>query len=263
MSGPDTFLADRFGLVGRLALVTGGSSGLGRGIAEALARAGATVALVARRRDALVAAATEIDACCDRPGAAQVFPADLAVRAEVPRVADDVVAALGAPAILVNAAAVNVRPPMSELTDDEWDRTLELNLTAPHVLAQRLAPHMAAAGYGRIINLASQQATRAFGNSGAYGASKAGIVGLTRSQAEGWAHAGVTANAISPAFVETPSTSAVFADPTVSAAMAARTMTGRNGVVGDIEGLAVFLAGPSAGAITGQLIYADAGFSVH
>ena len=122
---------------------------------------------------------------------------------------------------------------------------------------------MAERGYGRIINLASQQAVRAFGNSGAYGASKAGIVGLTRSQAEAWARSGVTANAISPAFVETPSTAAVFADPAVSDAMAARTMTGTNGAVADLAGLAVFLAGPSAGAVTGQLLYADCGFSVH
>ena len=163
----------------------------------------------------------------------------------------------------MNAAAINLRPPMAQLTEDEWDRTIELNLTAPHLLAQRFGPLMAERGYGRIINLASQQAIRAFGNSGAYGASKAGIVGLTRSQAEAWAHAGVTANAISPAFVETPSTAAVFSDPAVGDAMAARTMTGANGVVADLEGLAVFLAGPSAAAVTGQLIYADAGFSVH
>lgn len=260
---PVAFLTERFSLEGLLAVVTGGNSGIGRGIAEALACAGSTVALVARRGDALTTAAHEIDDRSARAGAAHSFVADLTVRADIARVTDDVVTALGPPAILVNAAAVNLRPPMADLTDDEWDRTIALNLTAPHLLTQRLAPHMVEAGYGRIINLASQQALRAFGNSGAYGASKAGIVGLTRSQAEAWARSGITANAISPAFVETPSTAAVFADPTVSEAMAARTMTGRNGAVEDLEGLAVFLAGPSAGAITGQLIYADAGFSVH
>ena len=211
----------------------------------------------------LAEAAAEIDAGCQRTGAAHPFAADLSRRADVTRVADEIIAALGSPAILVNAAAVNLRPPMAELTEDEWDRTLELNLTAPHLLTQRFAPLMAEQGYGRIINLASQQAIRAFGNSGVYGASKAGIVGLTRSQAEAWARSGVTANAISPAFVETPSTAAVFSDSAVSDAMAARTMTGTNGQVADLEGLAVFLAGPSAGAVTGQLLYADAGFSVH
>jgi gluconate 5-dehydrogenase len=242
----DRFLRDNFSLGGRIALVTGASTGIGAGIATALARAGATVARSARTLDA-----------------ADGFPADLTDRTQIDDLAERVGDALGAPTILVNAAAVNLRPPLDDLTPAEWDRTIALNLTAPHLLAQRLAPGMVDAGYGRILNLASQQAIRAFGNSGAYGASKAGIVGLTRSQAEAWAPYGVTANAISPAFVETPSTAAVFADPARREAMAARTMTGRNGTVADLVGLAVFLAGPSAAAITGQMIYADAGFSVH
>jgi NAD(P)-dependent dehydrogenase (short-subunit alcohol dehydrogenase family) len=263
VSDSSAYLAEHFALHGRLAVVTGGSSGIGLGIARALARAGADVALVARTASTLAAAVSEIDTASGGPGTTRVFAADLADRSELARVADGIITAVGAPAILVNAAAINLRPPMAELTDDEWDRTLDLNLTAPFLLGQRFAPGMADAHYGRIINLASQQAIRAFGNSGAYGASKAGIVGLTRSQAEAWAPSGITANAISPAFVETPSTAAVFSDPNVSDAMAARTMTGSNGVVADVEGLAVFLAGPSARAITGQLIYADAGFSVH
>jgi NAD(P)-dependent dehydrogenase (short-subunit alcohol dehydrogenase family) len=259
----DGFLRSCFALEGRVALVTGGSTGIGAGIATALARAGATVALAARSTDALDATAAEIDDVCDRADAARGFAVDLTDRGQIDDLAHRVDAALGTPTILVNAAAVNLRPPLDELTPTEWDHTMALNLTAPHLLAQRLAPGMAAASYGRIVNLASQQAISAFGNSGAYGASKAGIVGLTRSQAEAWATAGITANAISPAFVETPSTSAVFADPARRDAMAARTMTGRNGEVADVEGLAVFLAGPSAAAVTGQLIYADAGFSVH
>lgn len=258
----DAYLADRFGLHGRSAVVTGGSSGIGRGIAVALARAGAQVALVARRPDVANGVAAEIDELCG-VRRARAYPADLADRIELTRVAAELSNELDTVDVLVNAAAINLRPPMDTLTEAEWDATLALNLTAPHLLAQHFGPGMAARGYGRIINLASQQAVRAFGNSGAYGASKAGIVGLTRSQAEAWASQGVTANAISPAFVETPSTAAVFSDPTVSAAMAARTMTGVNGTVTDLEGLAVFLAGRSAGAITGQLIYADGGFSVH
>ena len=260
---PDPHLTDRFSLDGRVAVVTGGSSGIGRALAEALAGAGATVAIVARRAAALAVEAARIDEAVGRSGAAHAFAADLCDRTELARVADGIEATVGPPAILVNNAAVNERPPMADLTAEVWDRTVALNLTAPFLLGQRFAPGMAAGGYGRIINLASQQAISAFGNSGAYGASKAGLVGLTRSQAEAWAGAGVTANAVSPAFVETPSTAAVFADPARAGAMAARTMTGRNGVADDLAGLVVFLAGPSAAAITGQLIFADLGFSAH
>lgn len=259
----DGYLRSRFALDGRVALVTGGSTGIGAGIATALARAGATVALAARSTDVLDATAASIAETCGRDEAARPFPADLTDRDQIDDLADRVGRELGAVTILVNAAAVNLRPPLDDLSPEDWDRTLALNLTAPHLLARRVVPGMVAAGYGRIVNLASQQAISAFGNSGAYGASKAGLVGLTRSQAEAWAGHGITANAISPAFVETPSTAAVFADPIRRDAMAARTMTGRNGAVADVEGLAVFLAGPAAGAITGQLIYADAGFSVH
>jgi NAD(P)-dependent dehydrogenase (short-subunit alcohol dehydrogenase family) len=260
---PDPYLADRFSLDGRAAVVTGGSSGIGRGVAEALARAGATVAIVARHAAPLAREAGRIDETVGRSGAAHAFAADLTDRAELARVAAGIEATVGPPAILVNNAAVNERPPLDELTEETWDRTIALNLTTPFLLGQRFAPGMAASGYGRIINLASQQAISAFGNSGAYGASKAGLVGLTRSQAEAWATSGVTANAVSPAFVETPSTAPVFADPERAAGMAARTMVGRNGTTEDLEGLVVFLAGPAAGAITGQLLFADLGFSAH
>ena len=191
------------------------------------------------------------------------FAADLTDRNELDRVVRGIGSTVGPPVILVNNAAINERPHLSDTDDDTWDRTIATNLTAPHLLAQRLVPGMIEAGYGRIVNLASQQATKAFGNSGAYGASKAGVAGLTRSQAEAWAAHGITANAVTPAFVETPSTAAVFADAERAGAMAARTMVGRNGTAADLVGLVVFLAGPSAGFVTGQLLHADGGFSAH
>jgi gluconate 5-dehydrogenase len=121
---------------------------------------------------------------------------------------------------------------------------------------------MAGRGWGRIINIVSQQAVRAYGNSGGYGAAKAGLAGLTRSQAEAWSRYGVCCNAISPGVVDTPMTAAIFTDPARSAATAARTMTGRNGVPDDFAGLAVFLAGPASQYVTGQTIFVDGGFSV-
>jgi NAD(P)-dependent dehydrogenase (short-subunit alcohol dehydrogenase family) len=176
-------------------------------------------------------------------------------------VADEVVARFGEPDILVTAAAVNHRPPLDELTVEQWDESMAVNVEAPFLLGQRFGPAMAARGWGRIIHLASQQSVRAFGASGAYGVSKAAVAGLTRSQAEAWSARGVCCNAIGPGFVRTPLTEAAFAVPGRAEALAARTMVGRNGEPGDIAGLAVFLAGPSAAFVTGQLVFADGGFS--
>jgi gluconate 5-dehydrogenase len=181
--------------------------------------------------------------------------ADLADRSAV-----DQLAGLS-PDILVNAAGVNRRPPMDALSIADWDLTIQVNLTAPFLLGQVFGPKMAANGWGRIINIGSQQTIRAFGNSGAYGVSKAGVAALTRSQAEAWSAAGVCCNAIAPGFVHTPMTEPVFSDPERAAAMAARTMIGRNGELGDFVGIAVFLAAPASDFVTGQTIFVDGGFS--
>jgi NAD(P)-dependent dehydrogenase (short-subunit alcohol dehydrogenase family) len=120
---------------------------------------------------------------------------------------------------------------------------------------------MAERGYGRIINFGSQQSLRTFGNSGAYGVSKAGVVALTRSQAEAWSRRGVCSNAIIPGFVHTAMTNAVFSDPDRESEMANRTMMGRNGTVDDFRGVIVFLASPASCYVTGQAICVDGGFS--
>jgi NAD(P)-dependent dehydrogenase (short-subunit alcohol dehydrogenase family) len=252
----DGYLERLFGLGGRLAMVTGGSAGIGRAIAAALGRAGAELILVARGEDALARTAQELSA---EGVTARRLPVDLADRdaiaeltARVPRVD-----------ILVNAAGVNIRPPLAELTTADWDRTIAVNLTAPYLLGQHFGPGMAARGFGRIITVTSQQAVRAYGNSGGYGASKAGAAGLVRSQAEAWSRHGVCCNAISPGVVHTAMTEAIFADPERARAMAERTMVGRNGEPDDFAAAAVFLASAGAAHVTGQTIFVDGGFSVH
>jgi NAD(P)-dependent dehydrogenase (short-subunit alcohol dehydrogenase family) len=250
-------LAGLFSLEGRVAVVTGGSSGLGRTIALTLAEAGAHITLVARDRARLEEAAAAVEALGRR---AAWLEADMADTTRLPEVARQA-AALGAPDIVVHAAGINRRPPLDALTPEDWDVTLAVNLTAPHRLSQAFAPAMVARGWGRFIHLASLQSVRALGNSGAYGVSKAGIAQLARVQAEAWSRHGVNSNAIAPGFFPTPLTRAVFDDPARAAALAARTMIGRNGALEDIRGAALFLASRASDYVTGQLLFVDGGFS--
>ena len=253
-----SYLEQLFSLGGRSAVVTGGSSGIGRAIALALGQAGASLVVIARGQAALDDTVAELRAAgCQ----AEAISADLGDRAAASRAAEAVLALSGPPDILVNCAGVNIRPPMAELTIDQWDRLMAVNLTAPFLLGQEFGPEMADRGWGRIINVTSQQANRAFANSGGYGATKGGLASLTRSQSEAWAGRGVCCNALCPGFVMTPLNARMSADPVMTAALAARTMIGRNGLASDFAGAAVFLASPASEYVTGQTIYVDGGFS--
>jgi NAD(P)-dependent dehydrogenase (short-subunit alcohol dehydrogenase family) len=252
------YLDQLFSLRDRVAVVTGGSSGIGRAIALALGQAGAAVIIIARDPDNLRDAVTDLEAAGCR---ATSVRADLGDRAALKRAAEEARTPFGAPDILVNCAGLNLRPPLAQLTTEQWDALLAVNLTAPFLLGQEFGPRMADRGWGRIINVTSQQADRAFGNSGGYGAAKSGVAALTRSQSEAWAARGVCCNAICPGFVVTPLTAEVSADPVRLAALAARTMVGRNGLPGDFAGAAVFLASAASAFLTGQVIRVDGGFS--
>jgi len=258
-SGMTGFLNELFSLDGRVAIVTGGSSGIGEAMASALALAGARVVIVARDPTRLSARCKSMrDGGCETAWVS----ADLSDRAEVRRAASAAAAAFGEPDILVNCAGVNLRPPLASLSEEHWDLMISVNLTAPFLLGQRFGSQMAARGWGRIINVTSQQAMRAFSNSGGYGASKGGLASLTRSQSEAWAPSGVRVNSVSPGFVATALTREVAADPVRSADLAARTQIGRNGEPSDFAGVAVFLASAASDYITGQTIFVDGGFSV-
>jgi NAD(P)-dependent dehydrogenase (short-subunit alcohol dehydrogenase family) len=258
------YLSELFSLNGRIAVVTGGSSGIGLGMATALARAGARTVLVARDPGRLDEAVTAVKAAGGQavPVAVSTVSADLADRVDLERAAEAAATAYGEPDILVNCAGINLRPPLAELTAAGWDLTMAVNLTAPFLLGQRFGPAMAARGWGRIINVTSQQAGRAFANSGGYGASKGGLASLTRSQSEAWAASGVCCNNICPGFVPTRLNAAVANDPVRSAAMAARTMVNRNGDPADFAGATVFLASRASDYLTGHTLYVDGGFAV-
>jgi nicotinamidase-related amidase len=139
----------------------------------------------------------------------------------------------------VNAAGINLRPPMGEMTASVWDQTMALNLEAPFLLGQRFGPGMARRGFGRLIHVSSQQAHRAFADSGAYGVSKGALESLSRSQAEAWSPFGVTSNTLVPGFVPSPLNARLAPDPKQVDALAARTLIGRNGVPTDFVGPAV------------------------
>ncbi len=254
------YLSGLFSLDGLVAVVTGGSSGIGRAITEALARAGASVVIVARRKAELAATVEELAA--DGCRAAWVS-ADLSTRDGVHTAAEAAAEVFGEPDILVNSAGINLRPPMGELDEEVWDATMAVNLEAPYLLGRRFGPGMAERGFGRIIHITSQQAHRAFVHSGAYGVSKGALESLARSQAEAWSAHGVTCNTLVPGFVMTPLNVRLSSDPEKVAALAARTMVGRNGLAEDFAGAAVFLAGRGSAYVTGQSIFVDGGFSVH
>lgn len=248
-------VAKLFDLSGLVALVTGANSGIGRAIAGALADAGARVVLVARRAKELADAQRELGA------QAAALSCDLTDRAALADCARRAPEYFGPPDILISAAGVNVRKPMLEVTEADWDASIRLNLEAPFFLAQKLAPAMIAKGWGRVINIASLQSVRAFRDSAPYGASKGGVMQLTRAQAEAWSRHGVTANAIGPGFFATPLTAPVAGNPARWQAMAERTFAGRNGELADLRGTAVFLASRASDYVTGQTIFVDGGFS--
>ena len=247
--------ASLFDLTGRIACVTGASSGLGRRAALTLARAGARVVGVARRRDALNGLSAEIgDACVG-------IDADVSDRealgAAVARISDP----FGAPDILINAAGLNTREPADDVTDQGWDATLAINLSAPFFLARQLVPAMQKRSWGRIVNFASLQSFRAFPGGIAYGATKGAVTQMTRAMAEAWSGQGITTNAIGPGFFPTELTAAVFNDDTRAARNAAQTCIGRNGRPEDMDGPILFLCSEASGYVTGQTLMVDGGFT--
>jgi len=256
----NAFVSELFSVSGRVALVTGGSSGIGRHMAEVLAKAGASVVLVARREVALEEAKQRIIAS---GGQAAAVAWDVGDIDRLDALAVAAAKLFGAPTIIINAAGVNPRQPVDAISPESWDATLALNLSAPFFLSRSLVPAMRDAGHGNIINIASLQTTRAFLNGIAYGAAKGGVGQLTRAMAEAWSgeSSGIVANAIAPGFFPTELTAPVFDDPTVANHHAAMTCIGRNGELPDLDGTLLFLASRASAYITGQILAVDGGYT--
>lgn len=244
-----------FDITGKVACVTGASSGLGRRAATLLADSGAKVVGVARRSEDLN------DWRINTPGETAAVTADLSDRSAISQIADAVAEPFGSVDILVNAAGINTRQHADEVTDDGWDTTLNLNLAAPFFLAQALVPGMKDKGWGRIVNFASLQSRRAFPAGISYGASKGGVEQLTRAMAEAWSAHGITANAVAPGFFRTELTGPVFANPELAQRNADQTCIGRNGEPSDLDGPMMFFCSPASDYVTGQVLFVDGGFT--
>jgi len=246
-----------FSLENKVALITGGTSGLGKMMALALAKAGAFV-WIASSRDNADETLKELN---NQGSEGRFIQVDVTSSEALENVVSLIHQESNQIDILVNAAGINLRTSAEDLTLDEWQKTIDINLTAPFYLSQLVADSMRKNNWGRIINIASLQSLRAFDNSIPYGASKGGVMQLTRALTQAYSKDGVLVNAIAPGFFRTNLTESLFQDPGKLKTLADKTMMGRNGEEKDIFGISAFLCSDANSYVTGQTIFLDGGFS--
>ncbi|HLK64590.1 MAG TPA: SDR family NAD(P)-dependent oxidoreductase [Bryobacteraceae bacterium] len=244
-------------LQGRTAVITGASKGIGKAIAVALAAEGARVALVARNRGLLEGVASKIGST---GGEARVFPADVSNEEQVLATEREIVSEFGKVNILVNNAGINIRKPITEFTIEEWRLVMDTNVTAAFLMCRSFVPHMTGQGYGRILNLTSTMSWVSLPGRAAYSASKAALLGITRTLALELASEKITAVGISAGPVITEMNRATLDDPERNAQFVAGVPLGRWGRVEEVGQLAVYLCSDDAGFITGTDILIDGGW---
>jgi NAD(P)-dependent dehydrogenase (short-subunit alcohol dehydrogenase family) len=249
---------DRFRLDGRTALITGGARGLGRTMATALAEAGADIALAGRSKDSCDQAVAEIAAATGRT--ARGFEVDVTRLSDVEKLVDDVERECGKVDILVNNAGINIRGPIQQLTEADWDAVVDTNLKGPFLCARAFGPRMVSRGWGRVINLGSVLAVIALPGRAPYASSKAGVVNLTRVLALEWAGTGVTANAICPGAFATEMNRSLLEDPVKYKEFVAQIPLGRWGELEELTGAVVFLASDASSYVTGTPLFVDGGW---
>lgn len=253
----DSYMS-RFSVAGKRALITGGSRGIGQECARVLAEAGAEVAIVGRDQAAL-AETGELVRALQRT--CHIIPADLRSPDEAHRAAARALELFGTVDILVNNAGIARIAPLIEMTQEDWDDTIAVNLTTPFILAQALVPGMIAQRSGKVINVSSQAGVVAIDGHGSYAASKGGLNMLTKVMAAEWGQFNVQVNAVAPTVILTPMGTQVWGDPAKSEPMLAKIPLRRFGQPVEVADLVLFLASPASDLITGETILIDGGYT--
>lgn len=248
-------MANSFDLTGKVAIVTGANTGIGQGIAVALAEAGADLALVGRSDAGETAA--KVRAVGRRVA---LIGADLSTIAPVQNVVDETLRQLGGLDILVNNVGIIRRADAADFTEEDWDAVIDTNLKSTFFLCQAAGRHMIAKGSGKIINIASMLSFQGGIRVPSYTASKSGVAGLTKLLANEWAGEGVNVNAIAPGYITTNNTAALQADDTRNRQILERIPAGRWGDPSDLGGAAVFLASPASDYVQGHILAVDGGW---
>lgn len=248
-------MTNPFDLTGRVAVVTGANTGIGQGIALALAAAGADIAAVGRSP-----AEETVEKARALGRRAEIISADLSSIEPVGRVVDEAVDKLGGLDILVNNAGIIRRNDSLDFTEEDWDAVIDTNLKSVFFLCQAAARHMVANGGGKIINIASMLTFQGGIRVPSYTASKSGIGGITKLLANEWAGKGVNVNAIAPGYIATNNTAALQADPDRNRSILDRIPAGRWGSADDMGGAAVFLASSASDYVQGHILAVDGGW---